>query len=306
MIPGDPYYYPGTDILKNRFNITDAHSARSIEYKFSSARELDLRRNPIIGAFDFAHLQAIHKHLFGDFYSWAGEVRTIDFAKRNSSTNLVSQFAKTSDLPEKIAELNKFVADNKALKGLPKLHFVRKVTELHTKLNELNPFREGNGRAARLFLTQLAKEAGFVLDLTKIDKERWDYASHRAQVQLDPRKPEVRHFGAQMDMRSVFHEAITPTIAHAFNVESRDIALKLYPTLQAAYDRLDAVSVVAKSMSDQESAAKMVELARTRIVQRLHEEDPTSLQHTIRALELAAADMAAEIDDVPAMAPAGG
>ncbi len=40
----------------------------------------ELAANPIDGHFDFAHLQAIHRHLLGDLYEWAGEIRTIDTA----------------------------------------------------------------------------------------------------------------------------------------------------------------------------------------------------------------------------------
>jgi fido (protein-threonine AMPylation protein) len=35
----------------------------------------------LAGGFDLAHLQAIHRYLFGDVYEWAGQLRTIDIAK---------------------------------------------------------------------------------------------------------------------------------------------------------------------------------------------------------------------------------
>lgn len=37
------------------------------------ARVAALESRPLVGAFDFAHHQAIHKHIFSDVYEWAGE-----------------------------------------------------------------------------------------------------------------------------------------------------------------------------------------------------------------------------------------
>jgi len=35
----------------------------------------------VAGGYDLAHLQRIHRHLFGDVYDWAGEIRTVALAK---------------------------------------------------------------------------------------------------------------------------------------------------------------------------------------------------------------------------------
>lgn len=37
------------------------------------------------GGYDLAHLQRIHRHLFGDVYDWAGEIRTVALAKSDIS-----------------------------------------------------------------------------------------------------------------------------------------------------------------------------------------------------------------------------
>ncbi|HYD60562.1 MAG TPA: Fic family protein [Noviherbaspirillum sp.] len=270
MIPGDKAYYPGTDILINKFDIRDAAKLRSVEYKFAAAREIELRMRPIEGKFDFDHLKAIHKRLLGDVYEWAGKIREIDFAKPNRETGMKSKFMPAVVIDLKAEEFNKFVADRNQLKGLTKAEFVKAITEVHTKLNELHPFREGNGRSTRVFLTQLAKEAGFELDLSKIDRDRWNLASHRAMTQYDMHDESKRLVANQSDMRQIFHEAITPTLAHAFTVEKRADAVRFHPALDQAFARLDAIERFAKGLPGGD-ASRLVDAERTRITAKLQE-----------------------------------
>lgn len=59
----DPYVYPGTSVLRNKFGI-------------ESARDLDQAERLLT-----TRLRAIHGHLFQDVYAWAGEIRTVEIAK---------------------------------------------------------------------------------------------------------------------------------------------------------------------------------------------------------------------------------
>ena len=74
----DPYVYPGTSVLRNRFGLTDAADLDRVERLHTTNRSLE----PIPrGSFDLAHLRAIHRHLFQDIYDWAGELRTVEISK---------------------------------------------------------------------------------------------------------------------------------------------------------------------------------------------------------------------------------
>ena len=42
---------------------------------------------------------------------------------------------------------------------------------LLAEINALHPFREGNGRTQRAFLSQLARDAGFRLDWATVDRD---------------------------------------------------------------------------------------------------------------------------------------
>jgi cell filamentation protein len=74
----DPYLDPATGVLKNRLGIADEATLEQNEAALAATRAYELSLTPLKGSFDLAHLQAIHRYLFGDLYDWAGQLRTID------------------------------------------------------------------------------------------------------------------------------------------------------------------------------------------------------------------------------------
>lgn len=75
----DPYCYPGTDVLRNCLGLTDDSALHEAERNLSeiAASQLDFDLPP----YDLVYLQRVHRHLFGDVYEWAGELRTVDISK---------------------------------------------------------------------------------------------------------------------------------------------------------------------------------------------------------------------------------
>ena len=61
--------------------------------------------------------------------------------------------------------------------GLNKDEFIEEITDFYCAINKLHPFREGNGRAQRAFVTQLVRYAGYDLDFADIDKDLLTIAS---------------------------------------------------------------------------------------------------------------------------------
>lgn len=53
---------------------------------------------------------------------------------------------------------------------------VKRLAYYLAELNVIHPFREGNGRAQRKFIEQIAREAGFELNLDGINSEEMVYA----------------------------------------------------------------------------------------------------------------------------------
>lgn len=74
--------YPNTLCLINKFDIRDEEQLSAIEADITFAKSSEWERNPLLESFDFNHYKAIHKFLFEDLYSWAGELRSIDISKK--------------------------------------------------------------------------------------------------------------------------------------------------------------------------------------------------------------------------------
>lgn len=53
----DPYVYPGTDILKNKFSIKEYEPLHKTEGLYTGLRMMELIKRPLVGNFDLYHLQ---------------------------------------------------------------------------------------------------------------------------------------------------------------------------------------------------------------------------------------------------------
>ncbi len=170
----DPYSNPKTGVLKNKLGITDQEVLDRYESTFVYARSIELSQDPIKGSFDLDHLKAIHKRLFCDVYEWAGEIRTVDISKgtsRFASTGLIESYA-----PKISASLQK----ENCLRDLEPGKFSERMAYYMGEFNVLHPFREGNGRSLREFMSQVANEAGYEVDWTQITQEEITKASINA------------------------------------------------------------------------------------------------------------------------------
>ena len=153
----DHYLDRSSGVLKNRFGITDEATLETTEADLVAARSRELSQKPLSGGFDLSHLQAIHRYLFGDVYEWAGQLRTIDISKGG---NL---FAHHAHIASAAAEIFRKLAEEKLLAGLDPPAFGDRAAYYLGELNALHPFREGNGRAQREFVSQLAQGDGYYI-----------------------------------------------------------------------------------------------------------------------------------------------
>ncbi|PJI53163.1 cell filamentation protein Fic, partial [Methylobacterium radiotolerans] len=162
---------PATGVLRNRFGITDAAELDRVEATFAAVRAYELAVAPVDGQFDLAHLQQIHKRLFGDVYDWAGTLRTVDISKGNT------RFASHEQIANYAPQITRPLARDQRLRGLSLDAFSDWAGHYLGELNVLHPFREGNGRTIREFIGQLARDAGYGIDWQGIRREDMTRAS---------------------------------------------------------------------------------------------------------------------------------
>lgn len=167
---GNRYEYPN-GVLRNKLGIKDAEELKRMEAALTLLRLGELEQHPITGSFDLDHLKAIHRHIFQDVYDWAGELREVDIVKEHT------RFAHFRFLDSNAQTLFSHLASEKHLRNLTEEHFVVRAAYYLGELNALHPFREGNGRVQRVFLSAIAYAANFDLAWERVSPEKMIAAS---------------------------------------------------------------------------------------------------------------------------------
>jgi cell filamentation protein len=185
----NPYADPNTRVNFNRLGIADGRVLQIAEYQATAIRIQELELAPIAGEFDLEHWRAIHKHLFQDIYDWAGKERTLNLSKVDPvETWWKSRFAPHDRIHELVEQMAREIKALNRLQGLSPADFVAGITKVYVMANHTHPFPEGNGRSTQTLLSQLAREAGYELRFSNIDKRSWDMAAARSMPQVNARE----------------------------------------------------------------------------------------------------------------------
>lgn len=156
-------------ILKNKLGITDSAELAREEERITKLRAIELfesNRLAELNSGTFETLSFIHEFLFSDVHDFAGKIRTVNISKSNF------RFAPVIYLEEAIKGIEKMPQDS--FDG---------IVEKYVEMNIAHPFREGNGRATRLWLDHILKtELGMVIDWSLVDKEDYLLAMERSPV----------------------------------------------------------------------------------------------------------------------------
>ena len=154
---------------KNELEITYFTELAKEEERFSKKKAAELFKNKLLDTLEpgsYGALQTIHKHLFSDIYEFAGQTRTVNFAKGNL------RFVPAMYLDAALESIEK----------MPQSTF-DEIVEKYVEMNIAHPFREGNGRSTRIWLDLiLKKELGQVIDWSRVDKEDYLSAMERSPV----------------------------------------------------------------------------------------------------------------------------
>jgi len=167
----DPYYcYPNSHVLKNNLNIHEAGALADAEREITAVRLGQISKSPVHGKFDLEHLCNIHRAIFHDVFPWAGELRTVNIAKGN-------QFCLFQHLETYASPVFSKLKTENFLIDTPVVEMPERLTFYLSEINVLHPFRDGNGRAQRVFIEYLAQYAGCYVDFSTVDAKEMIEAS---------------------------------------------------------------------------------------------------------------------------------
>ena len=143
----------------NRFIEWFSYSDETVEGK-SKSKAYALWESSVLDSIEVGTvkgLQQIHGYLFGGLYDFAGQIRDVNIAKGGFQFTIVRYLGQALENIEK----------------LPEDTFDR-IMEKYIEMNMAHPFREGNGRATRIWLDlMLKKNLGLCIDWSLVGKREY-------------------------------------------------------------------------------------------------------------------------------------
>ena len=155
--------------LENKLGITNQVELAKAEEKISKQKAKQLFDSGDINKVEigtYNGLAFIHAYLFDEIYDFAGKLRDVNIAKGNF----------------RFAPLMYLQASLDHIDAMPQTSFDQSI-EKYVEMNIAHPFREGNGRATRIWLDLiLKKELQQVIDWNVVDKDDYLSAMQRSVV----------------------------------------------------------------------------------------------------------------------------
>ena len=188
--------------LQNKFNITSATELANSEEKLTKIRALELFSKGLLNTIEvgtFKGLCEIHQYLFQDIYDFAGQMRTVNIAKGQF------RFAPVLYLEQALQEID----------NLPYTTF-EEILAKYVEMNVAHPFREGNGRAMRIWLDCMLKESlGQVIDWQRVHKQDYLSAMERSPINdLEIRVALQAALTDKIDDRLIYMKGIDASYAY--------------------------------------------------------------------------------------------
>ena len=156
-------------ILENKLGINNQIALSKAEERLSKQKAKQLFDSSDINKVDigtFEGLSFIHKYLFGDIYDFAGKVRDVNISKGDF------RFTPVMHLEASLKHIDTMAQSN-----------FDEIIEKYVEMNIAHPFRDGNGRATRIWLDTILKhEIERVIDWNMVNKEEYLSSMQRSVV----------------------------------------------------------------------------------------------------------------------------
>lgn len=176
----DKYHVPGSeDVLRNKLDLARLEGLELVEQYFWAKRAQEGMPEEAT-RLDVQGLKAIHKHHLQDVYEWAGEFRTYTTGRGPVP------FATPENIEPWLRQQMEDLQREDHLRGLEANAFAARAAHYVNEINAAHPFIEGNGRTQRVWLRNLAEQAGYQIELKAEDRQRWYAASEIGFAKSDP------------------------------------------------------------------------------------------------------------------------
>lgn len=170
-------------VLRNLLSITDPEEMANVEQGLlRQLYEVVLTDSVSQGRLTTRMLTAWHGRWLGNVYAWAGAERTVNVSKDGFT------FATAAFIPDLLREFQKQQLDVLTPCRPTSINeLLNAFSSVHVELILIHPFREGNGRTARLLCDVMAVQA----EVGPLDYKEWEwrpdnyFAAIRAGVSRD-------------------------------------------------------------------------------------------------------------------------
>ena len=153
--PAPPFAPPQSALAAAEYTITAHREAMIVDGHIQIAR-----------TYDAEHLHTIHAALFSPIYEWAGVPRTYPLSKDGLPFADPNQIGRYLDhARDHIAAVDWTDLDHGG--------FAVEAATVYASINMSHPYREGNGRTVKVFMSQLAADAGYRLDYGRVTPQQW-------------------------------------------------------------------------------------------------------------------------------------
>ncbi|AUM13485.1 Fic/DOC family protein [Ketobacter alkanivorans] len=188
-------YQPGSNdqVLANTLGITDPADMDEAELALlEKLYQHVLLDQPLPDVLSSPLIKSWHRQWLGAIYPWAGEERSVNLSKGDF------HFAAASQIPNLLHKLDRdYLSQLTPCTELTDETLIKAIAEVHVEFILIHPFREGNGRIARLIADVMASQAGYgTLDYSPWDENKADYFA-AIQAGLDMNYKPMMHWVEQ-------------------------------------------------------------------------------------------------------------
>ena len=144
------------EILPNILDLTSIKEIALSEFEGFLRAEIQLTESLSNNTkFSVRYILQIHKLALGHLYTFAGKYRNVNISKGGFP------FAAARFLPESMKTFEVEVLSNLPDQYLNKDDLIKDIAIVHGELLFIHPFREGNGRTARILANLMCRKQGY-------------------------------------------------------------------------------------------------------------------------------------------------